>query len=88
MKFFDISLESIRLNGKDVVTLILLAFAVFGLYNRFTAVETGLLELRISTLNMELAYMEGQERDEGDQRRYDIKVMLAKELVKDLEESQ
>ena len=84
----DLSLESIRLNARDVAALMLVAFSVFGLYGRFTNVELGLIELRISTLNMELSYMDGKERDETEQRVYDGKKLLVKILTEELEELQ
>lgn len=88
MKVLDLSLESIRINGKDVVSILGIAWIAFLLYGRFLAVEAGLLELRISTLHMELSYMENRERTEQENRIYELKMDLVKKLQDKLEEYQ
>lgn len=85
MKVFDFSLEHIRITGKDLVVVIGFVWMVFELYTRFLALESGQLEIRISQLNMELSYLEGRERSEADQRKYELKKEFVKDLHKKLE---
>ena len=107
---FNLSLDSLKFTGKDVLVIVGLVWATFQVYGRFEAVEeqvaqsfvmiergladnkrsaeVGVLEVRISALNMELSYLEGRERNETDQRLYDLKKALVQKLTGDLEDMQ
>lgn len=74
MKILDFSLEGIQLNGKDLIQIIAAVIIVYDLWMRFLSLESGLLELRISTLDMELSYLEqNHDRSETEQRIYESK---------------
>lgn len=86
MKVVDLSLDAVRITGKDLLVILSVAWACFELYSRLVALEAGVLEGRIAALNMELSYMEDRQRTEQEQRRYEAKRKLVEKLMLELED--
>ena len=83
-----LKLDEIAFNLKDLVYVVGAVWVVFEFYARFLALESGMLEVRMASINMELSYMEDRERTEREQRTYDSKKLLLDLLTAQHEELQ
>lgn len=87
-KMFDFRLEALRFNGKDLAAIISILWAVFTFIDRIDGIEASVLEARIQATNAELRSMDGNDRNEAEEREYISKLALIERLRERLESIQ